>query len=605
MKIKVFLSKRLNVVVFVTLIFLILTPLITVVIPNYLFDQRIDSVEERLKELTYQYQEVQELKGSENLYIYDNGTSSLLTSTGYLTVINFEIEEHLIHWSELQLDKFEQNESEVFYQDDFRNEQYVYYIRVLDDEMYVIAFVDTFTIHNFVDSLSFYSLVLIIFVFMATLLLSMTVLSSGLVKKYSLYDPITQLNTKIAFIHFFGKKSNKDKYITYHNLSNLDDILDSCGLRYKPNVLKMVKMNLLSNYSFENIFQLSDSEYIIISADEYIVTNEISEVLNRVIIEDAPVPYNITVKTVKVQKEIMSNISAETLIMRMNYAFSAINNTKQPSITMDAKILEEMDMEVYYQSHLENAIKNNDLINVYQVKVNPKSGIVIGAEALSRWIDKGVMIYPSKYVNLAETTGLIYDLDVLSFQNSCKMIRTLLDRKVINSSFKLSCNFSPITLKNMNIELVKDTIAENNIEAKYLSFEVTESVSLEYEVIKGFLDEVKELGISIEIDDFSAGNSSFTVLPLLNADYVKLDMAILPVNFEDKTEILIYESLVEVSKKLGLKIISEGVENEKQVAFLKGLSVEGIQGYYYSKPIMEDKFIEYLIENKIKSSTNS
>ena len=117
---------------------------------------------------------------------------------------------------------------------------------------------------------------------------------------------------------------------------------------------------------------------------------------------------------------------------------------------------------------------------------------------------------------------------------------------------------------------------------------------VDFEKVEELLQNIKDENITIEIDDFSAGNSSFTVLPLLKADYLKLDMAILPTEKSGEKESMIYEGLVDISKRLGFKLISEGVETSEQAKYVSDIDVDIIQGYYYSKPLSEKDLVVFI-----------
>lgn len=591
MGLKRFFNKRINILLFVTIIFGVIGTIVTLIVPNMLFEQQIDNIEADLHELTTTYESIDEIGSSQVLYIYKDGESQMITPTGEIRDINYEVEHHLIHWS------VEQEVETLLYRDDFQMKQYVYYIYVVAEDHYVVAFADTQEVYTFVSNFRLFSMISVVLLYIIAVGFSLTIFSNSLVRKYSLYDPVTSLNTKASLLKRFKQKDLSEYHICYQNVVNLEEVIDASGPSNIDTVLKIISSNILKHFTVDQVYQLSNKEYIIITSldnsayDFEAFLNEDLEMGNL------KVPLQFKTKQVLTNSELLKDTKITHLLKQFIYAFSRIKSLKNDTITIDEQLIEELKQESYYLSKLETAMKNGDITNFYQPKVNPINNQIIGAEALSRWKTEGEIISPAQYIYLAESNGLIEDVDLLSLRNSLRFIKTLQSKTTINEPFRVSTNFSPITLRNISFDQIKSVFDEESVDPKYISIEVTESSMLEYDIINNLISEMANFGLQIEIDDFSAGNSSFTMLSLLNANVVKLDRAILPKDEQDNREKLIYQSLVDVSKKLGLKIISEGVELNHQKSFVQELGVEGIQGYIYSKPLDIDTFIEYYINN--------
>ena len=588
MSVKTFFSKRINIILFVTAMFLILGLVLGYIVPNAIFNSRMKAIEDNMVETAYNYEDIEVVQGTTHLYIYDNGESTLLAPTGYIGMIEYEIEHHLIKWSTLQ-----EGEAE-FYYDDFQEEMFIYFIYKVADEFYVVTFENTLDAYTFTNTLRFYSILLTAILYLISLVLALTVVNSSLVKQHSFYDPISKLNTKLSLLNKYHNKVLTDYKVIYYNIYNFDAIVDACGIRYNDDILRMLSTNISNTYPFDSVYQLSNSEYVVISKEDlgHLEFRNIVNIRDERRMQIAP--YEFRVKAITVNEEILSEMDIDTLIKRFNFAYSKIKTSKKLVTQVDKSTIKEMEEELYYRAHLGSAIKNKNLVNYYQPKIDPNTNQLVGAEALSRWIDNGKVVSPGKYIHIAETTGLIYDVDISAFDQAVQFIKYMKENNYLSEKFRLSSNFSPLTLKNLSFDTVKDILDKYEVSPKHISFEITESVVLEFELIQSLLEKLSSIGISIEIDDFSAGNSSFTVLPMLNADVVKLDRAVLPEKNEDEREKMIYRSLVDISKKLGFKIISEGVENEVQQNFVKELKVEGIQGYYYSRPLQKDDFCDFL-----------
>lgn len=142
-----------------------------------------------------------------------------------------------------------------------------------------------------------------------------------------------------------------------------------------------------------------------------------------------------------------------------------------------------------------------------------------------------------------------------------------------------------------------ELVEKYNLEPKDLQLEITETVyTEEKQVIYSIISELQEAGFKILMDDFGSGYSSLNMLKDAPIDVLKLDMAFMRnLDNENERNNIIVESIVELSKKLNISVVVEGVESEKQVNFLKSIGAEVIQGYYFSKSIPTDEY-EKLIE---------
>ena len=149
-----------------------------------------------------------------------------------------------------------------------------------------------------------------------------------------------------------------------------------------------------------------------------------------------------------------------------------------------------------------------------------------------------------------------------------------------------------------------ELVEKYNLEPKDLQLEITETVyTEEKQVIYSIISELQEAGFKILMDDFGSGYSSLNMLKDAPIDVLKLDMAFMRnLDNENERNNIIVESIVELSKKLNISVVVEGVESEKQVNFLKSIGAEVIQGYYFSKPLPEEALIS-LMQTEMRSAS--
>jgi diguanylate cyclase (GGDEF)-like protein len=234
----------------------------------------------------------------------------------------------------------------------------------------------------------------------------------------------------------------------------------------------------------------------------------------------------------------------------------------------------------------DDALLYKEFIVHYQPKIELATGKIKGAEALVRWISpsKGVMS-PGEFIPIFEKNGFIAKLDFYVFELVYASLRKWLDagREIVPVSVNLSRVY--LTDKTFVDKLVE--LSERyNVPKKYIELELTESVFTENvsDVIE-LMKELRNLGFAISIDDFGSGYSSLKLLRDLPVDYLKLDKEFLDNGVENVREEIIIEYVIQMAKRLGIKVVSEGVETAKQAEFLTRCSCDLAQGYLYAKPM--------------------
>jgi len=247
----------------------------------------------------------------------------------------------------------------------------------------------------------------------------------------------------------------------------------------------------------------------------------------------------------------------------------------------------------YFKEHDQKSI-DKSYQPFYQVKVDKERNI-IGAESLARFKQGDKYISPETFIKNFETNGLIVDLDLKAIEEGFKLINELEKKDLIDSKFKLSINISSLTIEMLEYEKILQLMKKYKIKNKKIIFEITERKTFEEE--KSYvkkLSKFKSLGLSLSMDDFSVGNSSLSLYQDVNFNEVKLDMALLPKDENDNVRQVIYKELTSILRKKDNIIVSEGVENEFQFNFVKGLGIDCFQGYYFSKPLSKIDFINFI-----------
>lgn len=248
--------------------------------------------------------------------------------------------------------------------------------------------------------------------------------------------------------------------------------------------------------------------------------------------------------------------------------------------------------------NIEKEIKENKFVIFLQGKFDTNTEKIAGAEALIRKKEKHKFILPNEFIVQYEKTGEIIKLDMYVLEEVCKLQSKWKENHY--PILPISINESRQHLKNPNhIKELTDIIQKYHVNPKYIELELTETTVIEdINLAKQAEQRVHELGFQTSMDDFGTGYSAFNVLKDIEIDILKIDRLFFENLEENSRARIIVQSIVEMCKKLNIKTVAEGIENEAQVKFLKEIGCDLIQGYYFSKPLPIEEFEEkYIIKN--------
>jgi EAL domain-containing protein (putative c-di-GMP-specific phosphodiesterase class I) len=255
---------------------------------------------------------------------------------------------------------------------------------------------------------------------------------------------------------------------------------------------------------------------------------------------------------------------------------------------------------VVMESSFRASLKNDDFIVYYQPQVDGLNDKIIGMEALVRWNHPSMgIVSPSKFIPLAESTGLIVDLDRYVMKTAMKQLSKWY-AKGLNPGV-LALNLSVKQLKEDDfIDNLQAIIHSTNCRAQWIELEVTEGqvMSNPEESIK-ILNEISSLGLDLAVDDFGTGYSSLSYLKKLPISKLKIDQEFVRELPHDEDDVAIAKAVIALAKSLNLDIIAEGVETQEQKKFLIENGCKNIQGYFYSRPMPADEIEELLLKDSI------
>ena len=250
------------------------------------------------------------------------------------------------------------------------------------------------------------------------------------------------------------------------------------------------------------------------------------------------------------------------------------------------------------ERELREAIANRDFVVHFQPRLNIRSGVVVGAEALVRWRHptKG-LIKPDQFIELAEQTGLILEVGEIVVELVCDQLEEWVKGGAL--MVPISVNVSPIQLNRRNIAaLVIENIQRRAIPSRFVEIEMTEAAMLESKEVHAQLSALRAFGIKLLVDDFGTGYSSLAQMQYFHLDVLKIDQSLTAKLGKGPEAEVVYAAIVAMGHAMGMSITAEGVETEEQLKILGELRCDDIQGFLIVHPLPGDLFQEFLMRSK-------
>lgn len=409
-------------------------------------------------------------------------------------------------------------------------------------------------------------------------------------------DPVTGGDNYVRFKEKLAEKKAPG-YIVSMDIHSFKVVNSICGTTKGDEILREIWLCIKKNLGENDLAAHINADHYIIfyELQEKLAVSEKLEVLtiqlNRRSAElNVPqqIPY-FGVSAWEPEKKIEqiyneANIARHEIKERkdINHAFFSQKDA--------SRILQEKQMEDAFES----SIRNNRFEIWCQPKYNPENAELVGAEALVRWRDTdGTLVSPGVFIPLFERNGMIRYLDEYVFHKVCRLQKQWLDEK--KKMIPISVNLSRASLYFQNVvERYKQITDQIGIDPRYVPIEITETAAIDNKSIGQLADRFYAAGFPLHIDDFGSGYSSFATLNVMHFDTLKLDKSLIDYIGNYGGDRLL-EHTIALAKELGMHVTAEGVETEDQVAFLKKLNCDSIQGFYYSKPLPLDEFSQKII----------
>jgi EAL domain-containing protein (putative c-di-GMP-specific phosphodiesterase class I) len=228
-------------------------------------------------------------------------------------------------------------------------------------------------------------------------------------------------------------------------------------------------------------------------------------------------------------------------------------------------------------------------------------GKLVGAEGLLRWKhpERGVLP-PGAFLEVAEETGLMKDIGRWVIREACDHIKAWTDAQQIEDSFVISINISGKEIADHDfVDTVIHNLEETGANPYHLGIELTEGslISIGPDIVQTIMM-LRELGIKFSIDDFGTGYSSLSYLQSLPLNTLKIDRSFVNDITDESHSVVLVDTIIMMAQNLELEVIAEGVETERELLYLESRGCKVFQGYYFSRPVTLDLFVEMLVQGR-------
>jgi len=237
---------------------------------------------------------------------------------------------------------------------------------------------------------------------------------------------------------------------------------------------------------------------------------------------------------------------------------------------------------------------------VYQPQMDLLTRRPMGAEALLRWqTEDGKFISPDRFIPIAEYSGLIIDIGQWVLRTACHELVRL--RQAGHRDLTMSVNVSQVQFRHPHfLDMLRSALQDSGAPPEFIELEITESMAMEEpDLLIKMLAQVKHTGVSIAIDDFGTGFSSLSYLQRLQVDRLKIDRAFVSEITGSARGSSIAEMVIQLGRNLGLSVIAEGVEDERQAQILQTLGCPLAQGFLFARPMAVPALYEWLNQARV------
>lgn len=424
------------------------------------------------------------------------------------------------------------------------------------------------------------------------------------------YDPVSDIYNKATFFAYTRELLKAEPHIPHYllrfDIDRFKLVNELYSSKEGDRLLRFIG-SILRDFSLpgETFSRLGNDVYCVcLTRSEEAVLHYIDELTQRMNTYPLNFTFVFSVGIVRI-----SEYAGESIDILCDRAAMAQRSVKGSYIRHYAFYEEwmsrELNREHFIIGNMHRALNEREFKLYLQPKYDVTSNLIVGAESLVRWVrPTGEIIPPSEFVPMFERNGFIIPLDEYIWEETCKYLEKW--RGLGLTSFPVSVNVSRLHLHDKNLcdKLLK-LIRKYHLTPRMLELEITESAYLESpQMLYEIMDRLQSMGFMFLMDDFGSGYSSLNSLKDIPVDIIKLDLNFLKDSRRGESigKNILHDT-VRLIQNIGLPVIVEGVENQKQADFLITMGCYIAQGYYYSKPMPAPEFEQLILTQQGLNAT--
>ena len=396
----------------------------------------------------------------------------------------------------------------------------------------------------------------------------------------------------------------------------LKDINSTLGRKVGDLLLKEVSQRLTTCLESDDLLaRFGGDEFAILRTT--IDNHDSAIALAQIILDTLSTPFTLLQKKVHINFKIGITtypFDGDNVEQLLQNADTAIYQAKKRGLNVydfySSEINRKLQRVLTIKEDLHYAIEREEFTIHYQPRIDIETNRIVATEALLRWNNPELgFISPEEFIPLAEESNAIALIGEWVLGQACLQNKKWQQQGLF--PLRVSVNLSPGQFKQKDLVPTIDRIlAETNLEAAYLELEITESLLVEnFPLVTPILQQLKNRGITISLDDFGKGYSSLSYLQKLPIDTLKIDRSFVTNVASNTSDAAISKAIVALARSLELNIIAEGIETQEQFDYVHALGCDELQGYYFSKPLsaqdLESFFLAYQAIPKLSRHQSS
>jgi len=395
-----------------------------------------------------------------------------------------------------------------------------------------------------------------------------------------------------------GRRDDKKLALLMMDLDRFKEINDTLGHHFGDLLLMQVSRRLLDVLrGSDTVARLGGDEFAVLAVvsdeeDAAGVAEKVREVIDKeFFVEDHILSIGISIGIAMFPRD---GDDVHTLIQKADVAMYMAKQTNSGYALYDLQQDPHSLNRLTLIAELRHAIEFNELELYYQPKVDLKTRRVSAVEALVRWRHpRRGLVEPDLFIPIAEQTGLIKQLTHWVLTEAVQQIGQWRKGGI---PIDMAVNLSAFNLHDIQLPtFVRSLVEAWEVDPSWLVLEITESAIMSNPSnAMEILGQLDEMGVSLSVDDFGTGYSSLGHLKQLPVDEIKVDRSFVMEMAENENDAVIVRATIDLAHNLGLKVIAEGVETEDVLQMLKVLNCDMVQGYFVSRPLSRDDFMQWL-----------